>query len=51
MARTIKRGWAAARRRRDGLVLADPRHPLGAAALLRQVAGDALRQWITRGRS
>ncbi len=40
-----KRGWAAERRQRDGLVIADPRHPLGAAALLRQVASDALRRW------
>ncbi len=47
-----KRGWAAERRQRDGLVVADPLHPPGAAALLRQVAGDALRRWrFQAGRS
>ncbi|WP_419729333.1 GNAT family N-acetyltransferase [Lichenicola sp.] len=39
-----KRLWAGECRRRAGLVVADPWHPLGAAALLRQVAGSTLRR-------
>ncbi len=45
-----KRQWATERQQRAGLVLADPWHPLGAAALLRQAGGDALRHWRQRGR-
>ncbi len=36
-----KRHWATARRQRSGLIIADPRRPSGAAALLRQ-AGSRL---------
>ncbi len=39
-----KRLWADARRQRHGLVLARPWRPRGAAALLRQAAGGALRR-------
>jgi hypothetical protein len=38
-----KRLWADARRQRKGLVLGRPWHPRGAATLLRQAAGRALR--------
>ena len=44
-----KRQWATERQQRAGLVLADPWHPLGAAALLRQAGGDALRRWREQG--
>jgi CelD/BcsL family acetyltransferase involved in cellulose biosynthesis len=39
-----KRLWADARRQRKGLILARPWRPSGAAALLRQAAGGALRR-------
>ena len=45
-----KRQWATERQQRAGLVVADPWHPLGAAALLRQAGGNALRQWRQQGR-
>ncbi len=45
-----KRQWATERQQRAGLVVADPWHPLGAAALLCQAGGDALRQWRQQGR-
>lgn len=43
-----KRLWAGQRRRRIGLIIADPLHPSGLAAIARQAAGQALRlgrQW------
>ena len=42
-----KRLWVAQRRGRVGYVLADPMHPLGLAAMLRQAAG-AVRRWARR---
>ncbi len=39
-----KRGRVADRQPRAGLVVADPRHPLRAVALLRQAEGDLLRR-------
>ncbi|MFL1463379.1 GNAT family N-acetyltransferase [Roseococcus sp. DSY-14] len=37
--------WVARRRPRQGLLLADPRHPLGLLALARHAAGAARRRW------
>lgn len=44
---TYKSLWVSQRRGRVGYVLADPMHPLGMAAMLRQSAG-ALRRWVRR---
>ena len=42
---SYKQLWAGERRQRGGLVVADPRHPLGAAALLLQATGRLARWW------
>jgi len=47
-----KRLWVRRRRQRIGVVLADPRHPAGLAAIGRQLAGEARRRlarWLGRG--
>lgn len=41
-----KRLWVAERRQRIGVVLADPRHPAGALAILRHHAGRARRRLL-----
>lgn len=44
-----KRLWTGTRRQRVGLLLAEPRHPAGLAALARQAAGAGLRALRRRG--
>lgn len=44
-----KQAWASSRRQRIGLVLADPLHPAGLAALARQAAGDLCRRFRRAG--
>jgi CelD/BcsL family acetyltransferase involved in cellulose biosynthesis len=41
-----KRLWVSARRQRIGLILADPLHPMGLAALARQTLGRWRRQLL-----
>jgi hypothetical protein len=40
--------WVGARRQRIGVVLADPLHPAGLAAIARQALGAARRRWLSR---